>query len=774
MKHIKLLIILLLISQKIILAQTGTVRGFVYDKSNGEPIIFTNVYLKGTTYGVATDVNGYYSISKVKEGKYFLTVSYVGYDLLSIPITITKDKILTKKLYLVKLSIKLDEFTVTAEKQEKQKAIYASIVKITPKQIEKIPSMGSEPDLAQYLQVVPGVIFTGDQGGQLYIRGGSPIQNKVLLDGMIVYNPFHSIGLFSVFDSDIIRNADIFTGGFGAEYGGRISSIMNITTRDGNKQRISGKISSNPFGSKLLLEGPINKATENGGSSSYLFSAKTSYLEQTSKSLYRYANEDGLPFNYNDFYGKVSINSQNGSKVSFFGFNFSDRVNNYKLLSNLNWSETGAGTSIILIPSNSSVLIKTNFAYSRYFIELNSQDQTPRNSLINGYNLGLSFIYYFGDDKLDYGIETLGFKTNFEYTNSLDREIYQEENTTELAGYVTYKHSFGKLLIEPSFRLQYYASLSEISPEPRLGMKYKINDDLRLKFAGGFYSQNLIASNSDRDVVNLFSGFLSGTSNIQNEFDGNPIKTKLQKSQHLIFGVEYDITNRLNVNIEGYFKNNSQLTNLNRNKIFDDVYSNYEIPDCLKKDFIVETGDAYGVDFLIKYDYKRVFLWLVYSLGYVDRNAEVVGENKQVIIEKYSPHFDRRHNVNFISSYTFGKDLNWEFSARWNIGSGFPFTQTSGFYEFVPFTDINTDYTTANGNLGIIYSNINEGRLPYYHRLDVALKHKFEISDNTTLETSLSITNVYNRNNIFYFDRIKHERVDQLPFLPSFGLSLKF
>ena len=134
-----------------------------------------------------------------------------------------------------------------------------------------------------------------------------------------------------------------------------------------------------------------------------------------------------------------------------------------------------------------------------------------------------------------------------------------------------------------------------------------------------------------------------------------------------------------------------------------------------------------------------------------DRNAEVVGENKQVIIEKYSPHFDRRHNVNFISSYTFGKDLNWEFSARWNIGSGFPFTQTSGFYEFVPFTDINTDYTTANGNLGIIYSNINEGRLPYYHRLDVALKHKFEISDNTTLETSLSITNVYNRNNIFYF-----------------------
>src|SRR6202007_2836734 len=105
-------------------------------------------------------------------------------------------------------------------------------------------------------------VFTGDQGGQLYIRGGTPVQNKVLLDGMIVYNPFHSIGLFSVFDNDIIRNADVYTGGFGAEYGGRISSIMDITTRDGNKKRVAGKIAASPFGAKVLVEGPIIKYTE--------------------------------------------------------------------------------------------------------------------------------------------------------------------------------------------------------------------------------------------------------------------------------------------------------------------------------------------------------------------------------------------------------------------------------------------------------------------------------------------------------------------------------
>lgn len=773
MRHLKPLFFLLFLSQQIY-AQTGTVRGFVYDKSNGEPIIFTNVYLKGTDYGVATDVNGYYNISKVKEGQYFLNVSYVGYDSLSIPVTIIKNRIITKKLYLSKSSIQLEEFTVTAEKQEKQRNIYASIVKITPKQIDKIPSVGAEPDLAQYLQVVPGVIFTGDQGGQLYIRGGSPIQNKVLLDGMIVYNPFHSIGLFSVFDSDIIRNADIYTGGFSAKYGGRISSIMDITTRDGNKSRVSGKISADTFGSKLLLEGPLYKNKNNESSTTFLLSAKTSYLEQTSKTLYKYANSNGLPFNFDDFYGKISMNANNGSKVNLFGFNFSDKVYKYQLVSDLKWDESGIGANVILIPATSSVLIKTNFAYSKYYIELNSQDQTPRNSLINGYNFGLSFIYYFGDDKLDYGVETLGYQTNFEYTNSINRKISQQENTTELAGYITYKHSFGNLIINPSFRLQYYASLPEISPEPRFGIKYKINDDLRLKFAGGLYSQNLISSNSDRDVVNLFSGFLSGTNCLQNKFNGEPVKSKLQKSQHIILGVEYDINNKLNLNVEGYYKNNSQLTNLNRNKIFDDIASNYDKPDCLKKDYIIETGDAYGVDFLLKYNYKRLFMWVVYSLGYVDRYSEVLDNNTEVHVERYSPHFDRRHNINFVSSYTFGKNLNWIFSTRWNIGSGFPFTQTSGFYEHIPFSDINSDYTSVNGNMGIFYSSLNKGRLPYYHRLDVALKHKIEISENSTLEASLSITNVYNRQNIFYFDRIRHQQVNQLPFLPSFGLSMKF
>ncbi len=749
-------------------AQVGTIRGFVYDKKNSEPLPFVNISLKGTVYGASTDMNGYFSIVKIKEGKYTLEVSSLGFNQVSEPVTIVKNRLISKKYYLEESAITLEGITVSAEREEMRNDVRVSVNKIPPKDIKRVPTIGSEPDLAQYLQVLPGVVFTGDQGGQLYIRGGSPIQNKVLLDGMVVYNPFHSIGLFSVFDSDILRNADVYTGGFGAEYGGRISSIMDITTRDGNKKRLAGKVSASTFGSKILIEGPIIKFDEETGrSTSFLFSGKTSYLEESSKLFYNYIDTNGLPFNYNDFYGKISINGANGSKVNFFGYNFNDRVK-YEAISDLNWDSYGIGSNVILVPDGSPVLIKANFSYSSYKTAFTGLDNLERFSSINGFNMGLSFVYFLGKNELDYGIETLGFTTAYSFYTPTGRFIGDDEpnSTTELAGYLKYKLNLGKLLIEPSFRLHFYASLPETSPEPRLGVKYNITDYLRFKFSGGLYSQNFISTSSDRDVVNLFYGFLSGPEDTQSDFNGEKVTTKLQKSRHAIAGFEIDLTRRLNLNIEGYYKQNIQLTNMNRNKIFDDNVENIDKPDYFKKDYVLETGDAYGVDFVLKYDYKRLYFWLVYSLGYVTRDDGVI---------QYNPHFDRRHNVNLVSSYTFGKHLNWEASFRWNLGSGFPFTQTQGFYEQMPFTQgISTDYTSTNGNMGVIYADLNGGRLPYYHRLDATVKRTFEFANESKLLATLSVTNVYNRENIFYFDRVEYERVNQLPFMPSIGVSYTF
>ena len=765
-RFIQFLILTVVLFQFPAFSQTAIIKGFITEEANGEPVIFTSVYLQGTQYGAITDVNGYYVISKIPAGTYNLMITYMGFDSIKTPLTLKAGDIVSQNLKLKKSNISLKEINVSAEREELKTETKTSVVKITPKQISQIPSIGGQPDLAQYLQVLPGVIFTGDQGGQLYIRGGSPIQNKVLLDGMVVYNPFHSIGLFSVFDTDILRNADIYTGGFGAEYGDRISSVMDISTRDGNKKRMAGKTSLSPFGAKILLEGPLKREKEaGGGSTSFVFSAKNSYLKQSSKVFYQYIDTAGLPFNYTDLYGKISMNGSNGNKINFFGFNFKDNVN-YKALSDFNWNSIGGGTNFVLVPSSSSVLFQGNVAFSNYKIELDEENRDPRTSEISGFNMGLNLTYYIGKNEARWGIEMLGFKTIFNYFNSVNRKIDQTDNTTELASFFKYKWTINKFLLEPSFRIQYYASLQTISPEPRLAMKYNISDKVRIKFAGGMYSQNLISANSDRDVVNLFYGFLSGPENLQTEFNNKDLKNKLQLSDHLILGVEFDPIKHFTVNVEGYYKYFPQLTNLNRNKIFDDNVDNEDKPDYLKKDFIIETGDAEGVDVSVKYDYKQLYIWAVYSVGFLHRFDGIV---------HYIPHYDRRHNVNLVTSYTFGKNYEWGLDIRWNLGSGFPFTLTQGYYENLTFPDgINTDYTTENGQLGIIYADLNGGRLPYYHRLDATIKRHFILGENTSLDAIISVTNLYNRSNIFYQDRITHERVNQLPIMPSIGLNFTF
>jgi CarboxypepD_reg-like domain/TonB-dependent Receptor Plug Domain len=752
-------------------AQTGTIKGFVYEKDNGEPSIFTPVNLAGTAMGASTDDNGYFSISRVPPGTYTLRIIYLGYDTLTKEVTVKADQIVTEKLYLTKIAYQMKPVEVTAEKREAEGQVRVGITKLTPKQIERLPAIGGQADLAQYMQVVPGVVFTGDQGGQLYIRGGSPIMNKVLMDGMVLYNPFHSIGLFSVFDNDIIRNADIMTGGFNAEYGGRVSSVMDITTRDGNKQRFSGKVAASTFAAKAMFEGPLKKAATPGdGGSSFLLNFKHSYLDKTGKSLYSFVDTAGLPFTFTDIYGKVSLNAANGSKVNLFGFSFTDGVK-YRGVSDLAWANTGGGANFVLAPSGSAVLIDGVFALSNYKITLNERDLPERSSNINSFNAGLNFKYFTGENEAKYGVDIVGVKTDFNYFNSTGLELSQQKISTEIAGYFNYKLKFGKLVLDPGVRVHYYATPAIMSLEPRFGFKYNITDRFRFKGAGGRYSQNLIAAQSDRDVVNLFYGFLTAPEDIPSTFTEEngtkrDVNDPIQRANHYILGFEVDINKNLKLNLEGYLKDFRQVTNLNRDKQFDDTPEFAAQPEEKKKDFVLESGKAYGADMLLQYEKERLYIWVVYSLNFVDRWDGA---------RKYNPIWDRRHNANLVVSYNFGKFNSWKATARWNYGSGFPFTPTQGFYEELPFNGgIGQDLPTANGNLGILYGDLNGARLPDYHRLDIGLTKTWKFSEHQRLQFDISVTNTYDRKNIFYFDRVTAQRRDQLPFLPSVGVSYTF
>ncbi len=751
----------------------GTIKGFVYDKKTGEPMIYTNVIVDGSKSGVQTDVNGYFSIS-LPSGSYSLIITAVGYDSSVTPLNLLPDAMVTKKILLAQRETELKGVEVSGRKTEKMTHINTGVTTVTPRELKLLPSAGGEPDLAQYLQVIPGVVFTGDQGGQLYIRGGSPAQTGIYLDGITVYSPFHSIGLFSVFETEAIRNVDVYTAGFGAQYGNRTSAIVDVHTKDGNKNNISGLVSVSPIMTRALLEGPLVKSKKKSGAGiTFLVTGKTSYLDQTSKTLYSGLGEpftSGLPYKFTDVYGKLTFSGDNGSKLNLFGFNFDDHANllndtSHADVADYHWKATGAGATFVVSPGNSAALIDGKFAYSNYNISLGQPgaltDTVPRTSQINGFEAAINFTYFLHDySQLKYGVEVSGTHTSLSYYSSAGISTAEERQSTLAALYFLYRHNFGsKVILEPSVRFQYYSELNKLSPEPRLGLKWNASENVRLKFATGIYSQNLISTKSDQDIVNLFTGFLLSPDQSIKDAHGNEVKTNLQTAYHAVGGIEVDV-NKVEFNLEPWVKYFGQVDELNRNK---------QLPT--DPDFVAASGIANGVDISAKYSHQRVYLWA--AMGY--QNVNYTSTDSKGKVQTYPTPFDTRFNANAVASYTLGKKKDWDVSGRFNIHAPFPFTQTQGFYENIGMGNLAQNPMQQNGTLGVIYANeINGGRLSWYHRLDLSVKKRFKLANKSALDATFALTNAYNRQNIFFVDRVTNVKVYQLPLFPSFNITWTF
>jgi hypothetical protein len=767
-------------------SQNRQLRGTVITEA-GEPLVGATVAIPALGLGAYTNESGIYSIDQgLEQGKYEVIATYFGYDTTRFTLEIPRMGTITQGFTLVEKAFFTNAVNITDQKptgEINKQEVDIGITKITTEEINLLPSLGA-PDLAQYIQVLPGVVFTGDQGGQLYIRGGTPIQNMVLLDNMIIYSPFHSIGLFSVFDTDYIRSVDVYSAAMPAQYGGRISSVIDVKSRNGNLKEFKAKANLNPFTAGALIEGPIQKGKKPGSGISYLLSSRINYLDKTSKVVYPYVNDTaGLPYNFLDLYGKLTA-SDGINYVNLVGFRQTDRVN-YEGLANIGWDAAGGGASFQVLPSGAGAILSGSFAYSNYYASQEDDVQTfPKESSISGFNGTLKVSYIFNSiDEFNFGFRFLGFTTDYQFTNSFGLSTDQQDSNTEAALYARYKkvfmvrkngkEPFERAVLEPSFRLHYYNNQTAISPEFRL--RGKLNFD-RLSFSMGMgnYSQNLMAAISDRDVVAIFQGFLSAPDNLGNRIKNN----NLQYARHALLGVEAEIIPKVTTQVEGWVKDFTQLTNINRDRL---------IPG--DPAFITETGLAYGVDFIVKYVSPSTYFYLNYGLAKVTRTDRLDQDEPRT----YPPVFDRRHTVNLVASYKKGnfgmikegnrilvpkfKKAKWEVSTRWSLGSGFPFTQTQGFYEKPTFNSDGalTDVATQNGQLGILLSDdLNAGRLPYYHRLDFAAKRRWVIKNKVLFELNLSAINIYNRKNIFYFDRIKYEAVYQLPFVPSLGLKVEY
>jgi hypothetical protein len=755
--------------------QTGTLRGHIYDAESGEPIPFASVQLLNSDAGVISDIDGFFQLSEIPSGAQKIQVSYLGYLDTLVAMEIISNKIKYQIIYLNRSTIELQTVDISASKERARTEIQIGQIQLSRENIKSLPSVGGESDIAQYLTALPGVVLSGDQGGQIFIRGGSPVQNRVLLDGQLIYNPFHSIGLFSVFETEIIRSVDVLSAGFNAEHGGRISAVMDIKTREGNKNRISGLASVSPFQGKILVEGPIKPLKkENGTAISFLVTGKYGWLDKTSPHLYRYAvdsnfysfakndtalssfKELGLPYQYQDLYGKISFMGENGSKVNLFGFSFTDQ---FKLpnIASQKWETFGGGMYFLLSPLQSPVRIEGNIGYSRYNLSLTEKNIGPRTSSLESYTARLDFMQVTKRTALEYGLELISLNTGFQFENPFNLTISQNDFTTEMAAFVRFKYQINKFIFQPGFRLHYYASQGQFSPEPRLGLKYLWSDNFRLKMGAGLYSQNLISLANNQDVVQLFSGFLVGPETTLYRGDSNvPVKSRLQKANHIVAGFEWEPFKLFSVSVEGYQKTFNQLISLNRNK-----------RKPTDPEFLLEEGRAMGLDFAFAYKPSSFDIGLSYSLASVYETSNMV---------RFPTIFDRRHSLNFLFSYLSGKTKQWKWGAHWYVGSGFPFTQTQGFFEDNKLTDLlQTDIVRGNYPLGTLLADeINGGRLSYYHRLDLSIQYMHKLNKFAYIESTFAVTNVYNRQNVFYLERISNQRVNQLPVIPSLNCTVGF
>ena len=572
----------------------GKIVGKVTDE-DGEPLPYITVVLPDDSIGATTNRDGYYTISGVSAGEHKVAVQSAVHVSAEQTVNVPAGGAARADFALKEASLEDIVILDNAVQINRQKAEPGQ-VRIQSGQIKALPSLGT-PDLAQYLQVLPGVVFTGDQGGQLYIRGGTPIQNMTIFDGAIIYNPFHTIGLYSIFDTEIIRNADVYSGGFPAEYGGRISSVMNIETRNGSFKSFGGSAHINPITAGALVEGPLFKGKDSDlADASYMLSVRNCYLNQTSQSLYSHVNDSsGLPFSFTDLYGKVSIGS-GSNQVNLFGFYQTDNVE-YGYPSDYSWDASGGGVNFSLLPPNSSVIMSGNFAVSNFSNEqLNVDENYPRRSLINGFNARLNFDHIVNNiNQFTYGFQLLGFGTDLEFTNSLgDKNPASKRSNTEMAAYAKYRHvfldqrprkrraksasAFERLVLEPGIRLHYYNDQSKRHAGTEVPREIQCQPAMfSFSLATGMFSQNLISAVSDRDVVTLFQGFLAAPDNLPDALQNH----SLQTAWHLLGAVEYQFNAKTKITLEGWYKDFTQLTNINRARLFP------EDPN-----FITETGDA--------------------------------------------------------------------------------------------------------------------------------------------------------------------------------------
>lgn len=723
------------------LDNTGTVRGSVSDSTNGEALAFGNVVLKEINRGASTDGHGNFRIPGVPGNRtYTLMVSYVGYKTKEISVFVGVNKITDVKVELSPIAVEMRAVEKVGERIIEKNATDIGLQRISIKDLEVMPK-GVEMDVFRTIQYLPGVQSTGDVSARYYVRGSASNENLVLLNGVTLYNPFHALGIFSVIDPDMINNLEFYKGGFTAEYGGRLSSVLNVITKDGNKKNFSASATSSFLTGKALVEGPIPHG-------SFLLAGRKSYNTSV---LRKFLDNKDAPINFYDVGFKLNYSNPNfvkGGKFVIHGFASKDNLdNNNPQRENIDWSNKMVGLRWFQV-TDTPLYYELGLSYSNFEGNVipNFSQVKPKKNTVDDISLNMNFNYIFETkDELAFGLDVKDVDTRLILQNSFGASADVGSHGTNISIFGKYKFlRYDKFGADIGARFN-ISSLTQSSQntflaEPRVSLTYRLFPWLALKGAWGIYSQELTTLSDENEVISLFEPWII-----------SPRYLPVASAIHYTIGMKADISNSLSLDIQGYYKVLHNIPTINDKKVLETDH-----------DLLPASGESYGWEFLLNFNQDPVSITASYSLGWAYKHLDGW---------TYFPRYDTRDQVNLIGVLNIGK--GWQFSAMWIYNSGRPFTQSWGYYDKLYFGDLySQDSQLESYRPFSILADRDLGRLPQYHRLDISLSKSFVFSW-IKFDLDASIINVYDRKNIFYFDRNTGRRVNMLPILPTATLKIE-
>ena len=731
------------------------ISGRVIDAETRDPlpgatiVLFRDGQQRG---GEITDTNGRYRFEGLVSGIWVLEASFVGYealrDTIDVPRAAHLDFLLSPARSL------MEELVVESQRGDVDRFV-AGLETIRPGDLTRVPTPGATYDLAGYLLTLPGVVTTGDRGGQLFVRGGTPTQNLVLLDGMRIFQPFHVVGFFSAFPADIVASADVYAGGFNARYGGRISSVIDIRTRNGNKQDVTGSASLSPFLSGLQLEVPIKT-----GEASLMVSARESFIDRVAPDLLG----QELPFRFGDRFAKFHAFLNETSSVTLTALTTSD-VGNLRsgaaddpagAIRRSTWKNKAYGGRYTYIPPEAAVMSELAVYYSSLESRYRQTETDVRAADVSELSMNIGFTYLLGANQINFGIH--GTTHFFDFQSGQGRS---EVSTGVSSGGAFFEGRYvlnESVQFEPGIRIEAFSRGLRRTLAPRLRLVVLpsgTGSRNRFSLAWGRYHQQIVGLNNEQDVSDVFTVWTA-----------SPRGTPVPRATHYIAGWQTRPLKGLELTVEGYRKDLSDLSF----PVFSDEVG-------VVAEFSQVNGRAEGVDLKAEISSRHLYLSASYGYAIVEyhrpvqrsRSVFLAGTGQSILLPAidFNPPHDRRHQVGALARLELGR---WSVGAQWQFGSGLPFTQVNGYYTGVELDGpSDSDYLRDVGHTYVSRAAAYGGRMPTYHRLDVTLERTFLLRQ-ADLTVQAGVVNAYDRANIFEYDVFTGNRVDQLPLIPSAGI----